>query len=68
MFIEFCINGRYFQTKNTFTISDLVIYLNLINYPIAIELNEIFISKEQWRTLELKNFDQIEIVTIVGGG
>ena len=66
--MEFFLNENRFKTSNSFTVSDLVNYLNLVKFPIAIEVNGLFISKNNWKKLNIKNQDEIEIVTIVGGG
>lgn len=66
--MEFFLNGKRFKTLDSFTVSDLINYLNLIKYPIAIEINGIFISQNNWKRSKIKNQDEIEIVTIVGGG
>ena len=45
--------------------------LNLMGYKpntIVVELNNLIISSINWDKVELKNGDNLEIVSIVGGG
>ena len=64
----FFVNHNKLKTSNVLNLKDLVKYLNLEFYPIAIELNDIFVPKKNWPIIYVENFDTIEIVTIVGGG
>jgi len=66
--MKILLNSFKLETINNFNIKELIIYLNLQDYPIAIEVNKIFIPKSEWEEIFLKNSDKIEIVTIVGGG
>lgn len=66
--MKILLNSFKLKTVNNFNIKELIIYLNLQDYPIAIEVNKIFIPKSEWEEIFLKNSDKIEIVTIVGGG
>ena len=45
--------------------------LNLMGYKpntIVVELNNLIINSMQWRKVKLKDCDNLEIVSIVGGG
>jgi len=45
--------------------------LNLMGYKsntIIVELNDLIINSINWRKVELKDGDNLEIVSIVGGG
>ena len=66
--MKFFINNHSFETINHFTITELLFFFNLKDYPIAVELNGVFFDKKNWSGYFIQNFDEIEIVTIVGGG
>lgn len=66
--MKFFVNDHCFEIYSTFTLLDLINYLNLKNKPIAVEKNHLFIAKEKWLETIIQPSDQIEIVTIVGGG
>ena len=45
--------------------------LNLLGYKpntIVVELNNLIINSMKWKTVKLKDGDNLEIVSIVGGG
>lgn len=67
---NFILNGQKYGLlcKKTITILDLVKYLNYESSLIIIEVNKKIISEKIWNDVGLKNKDQIEIITIVGGG
>lgn len=66
--MNFFVNHNELKTDSQFTLGELVYYFSLKQFPIAIELNQVFIPKSKWNKIYIKNFDKIEIVTIVGGG
>jgi thiamine biosynthesis protein ThiS len=63
-------NGeRYvFQTYKFFTLENLRTFFNYKKNLIVIEYNGKIIHPENWSMITLKNFDTIEILTVVGGG
>ena len=50
------------------TLADLVRDLSLEGRPIAVELNRDIVPKGRFGETRLSDGDQIEIVTLVGGG
>ena len=66
--MKFIINNIFFETNNSINLHTLIKFLNLDNYPLVIEKNNLFLKKNEWKITKIKNNDKIEIVTLVGGG
>ena len=66
--LQILINGRNFETNSCFTIQQLIHYLGLLDCPLAVELNDVFLSRQEWDKITINTLDTIELVTIVGGG
>ena len=64
----FYINDRKIFSNQSFSVNDLLIFLNLNIDLIVIEYNKIILPKSLWKQTVIKNTDEIEFVTIVGGG
>jgi thiamine biosynthesis protein ThiS len=64
----FFVNGKKYETYNSFTIDQLLSYFNYKQTLFIIEYNNLICDQKYWPKLEIKNKDKIEIVTIVGGG
>ena len=64
----FYINDRKIFSGQSFSVNDLLIFLNLNIDLIVIEYNKIILPKSLWKQTVIKNNDEIEFVTIVGGG
>nr|WDB00540.1 thiamine-biosynthesis [Cavernulicola chilensis] len=62
------INGSPYNCKNRMTLYDLITYLNFNPELIAIEYNYQVVSTNLWKDFYVNNNDNIEIVTMVGGG
>ncbi len=62
------LNGKKVVIKTRFSIFDLLKKYKLSNKIVAIELNGIIISKENYKKKYLKNKDKLEIVNFIGGG
>ena len=62
------LNGKKVVIKSNFSIFDLLKKYKLSNKIVAIELNGIIISKENYKKKYLKNKDKLEIVNFIGGG
>ena len=62
------LNGEKYSTNQNLTLFDLLVYFNYDNYLLVLEYNNLILDKTKWKTTFIKNFDKIEIVTIVGGG
>jgi|TARA_B100000482_G_scaffold174251_1_gene142627 thiamine biosynthesis protein ThiS len=64
----FYVNDRKIFSDQSFSVSDLLVFLNLNIDLIVIEYNKIILPKSLWKQTVIKNNDEVEFVTIVGGG
>ena len=64
----FYINDRKIFSNQSFSVNDLLVFLNLNIELIVIEYNKIILPKSLWKCTIVKNDDEVEFVTIVGGG
>jgi len=65
--MQVTVNGEPRDLPDGATVADLLCQLGLTG-PLAVELNRQLCSKPRHADTILKNGDQLEIVTIVGGG
>jgi|TARA_B110000977_G_scaffold193658_1_gene268943 thiamine biosynthesis protein ThiS len=64
----FYVNDRKLFLNQSFSVNDLLVFLNLNIDLIVIEYNKIILPKSLWKQTMIKNNDEVEFVTIVGGG
>ena len=64
----FSINGEVYYTSKHLTLLDIIIYFNYNDTLLVLELNQLVFNKNQWQQTFINNQDQLEIVSIVGGG
>lgn len=62
------INGKEETVKTALDLNKLVLNKGLIPDHIVVEYNYNIIGKEKWGTVTLKDNDNIEIISFVGGG
>tara|TARA_B100001057_G_scaffold266123_1_gene266350 strand:- start:181 stop:381 length:201 start_codon:yes stop_codon:yes gene_type:complete len=62
------LNGKQFSIDKKMSIKDILVQNNIGEKNIVVEVNKEIISKSQWDQTILKENDQIEIITAVGGG
>ncbi len=62
------VNGQTTELPANPTVADLVRHLNLEGKAVAVEVNRTLIPKRLHHTTPLHEDDQIEVVTLVGGG
>nr|YP_009396083.1 thiamin biosynthesis protein S [Dasya naccarioides]ARW65269.1 thiamin biosynthesis protein S [Dasya naccarioides] len=67
-YITVFINGEPFNCNYLMSIKDLLLYLNFNLDIIIVEYNEEIISPYLYSNYVLNMNDNIEIITIVGGG
>ena len=65
---HFLLNGQKYFTEDDVTIFELICYFNYNTSLLVLEYNNLICTKKDWNTIVIQNNDQIEIVTIVGGG
>jgi thiamine biosynthesis protein ThiS len=64
----FCLNGQFYTTSNTITLFDLINYFNYDSSILIVEYNKFICPKQKWTEICICNNDNIEIISIVGGG
>jgi thiamine biosynthesis protein ThiS len=64
----FFFNGSRYFTESELTILSLVEYFNYNTSLVVLEHNNLICKKKTWDQIYIRNHDNIEIVTIVGGG
>lgn len=62
------LNGQQWELSDGSAVSDLIAQLNLHPQRVAVELNKQLVPRAQHSSTRLSEDDQIEIVTLVGGG
>lgn len=65
---HFLLNGQSYYTSQNITLLDVIIYFNYNDSLLVLELNKFICNKNKWHNTLISNYDQIEVVTIVGGG
>ena len=66
--LNLTINGKSYKTKSTLTVFSLLLYLGFKLNLVVIDYNGTILPKEFWSKTFLREKDQIEILTIAGGG
>jgi len=66
--IEIQLNGKPYSLSEGVNIDSLLEELSIPKGKVAIELNKKVLHKENYTKTVLKNNDQVEIVTFIGGG
>ena len=66
--IEIQLNGKPYSLSEGVNIDSLLEELSIPKDKVAIELNRKVLHKENYMKTVLKNNDQVEIVTFIGGG
>jgi sulfur carrier protein len=66
--IQINLNEQRYYITNSVTLIDFLLYLNYNVSLIVLEYNKKIIPKAKWKTTFLNSNDQIETITIVGGG
>lgn len=62
------VNGQDVCLVDPSTVSDLIDRFEMTGKPCAVEVNRDLVPKRQHLSHSLKEGDQVEIVTLVGGG
>ena len=64
----FSLNGETYLTTQNLTLFDLLNYFNYQDSLFVVEYNNLIFNQTKWNETLIKNYDKIEIITIVGGG
>jgi len=62
------VNGQITPTLNVQSVCDLLVHLGLDGRPVAVEVNQELIPRKQHGQTLLHEGDEIELMTLVGGG
>lgn len=66
--ITFFFNGNEYYTKTIISLNDLLSYFDYNCSLFVVEHNHFICDKNNWKQINIKKNDKIEIITIVGGG
>lgn len=66
--ISFWLNGQKYYTEKKLTLYEILTYFNYNHSVLVLEHNNLIANQKFWPETFISNSDQIEIVTIVGGG
>lgn len=66
--MQIIVNGESHEIKDESTIKDLLTQLNLSSRYVAVERNLVLVPRAEHESCHLEPDDQLEIVTLVGGG
>ncbi len=65
---NFFLNNEKYAIYQSINLHDLITYFNYNESLFVLEYNQVILNKMYWKTTFIKDLDEIEIVTIVGGG
>jgi thiamine biosynthesis protein ThiS len=65
---NFFLNGEPYYTNQNINLFELINYFNYKDSLLVLEHNNLICNKKKWKKIFIKDYDKIEIVTIVGGG
>ena len=66
--IKILLNGQVYITNFNISIFDLLNFLMPRGSEVIVEYNHKIVSSENYKKIILKDYDKIELITIVGGG
>lgn len=66
--IKISINGQAYTLNKQVKLDQLIKYFSYKIPLFILEHNDLIYSQTSWNKIVLRNYDKIEIVTIVGGG
>ena len=67
-YISIYLNGKPFNCMKNLLLSELLIYLDIVNESNIVEYNSTIVPEPSWNKIILKQGDKIELLTMVGGG
>ncbi|MCA9100500.1 MAG: sulfur carrier protein ThiS [Planctomycetales bacterium] len=66
--VDITLNGHAHQADDEATVADLLRQLEMRPHLVAVEVNRQLVPRQQHADHQLRAGDQLEIVTLVGGG
>lgn len=68
MTLQILVNGKATDVPEGTSVAELIVELNLRPEQIAVEVNRRLVAREQRAEIRLTEGDEVELVTLVGGG
>ena len=65
---SFFLNDEKYSINYLISLYDLIVYFNYNESLLVLEYNKVIFDKNHWKSTFINHLDEIEIVTIVGGG
>ena len=65
---SFFLNDEKYSINYLISLYDLIVYFNYNESLLVLEYNKVIFDKTHWKSTFINHLDEIEIVTIVGGG
>jgi len=65
---NFFLNNEKYQTESNISLYDVITYFDYNESLLVLEYNQVIFNKTHWKKTFVQDLDEIEIVTIVGGG
>ena len=65
---KFLLNNEKYVTNGNISLYDLIKYFDYNESLLVLEYNQVIFNKTYWKNTFIQDLDEIEIVTIVGGG
>lgn len=65
--MQITLNGKPYTIPNNYALEDLIIELNL-GTKFAVEINKNIIPRSEYKVIQIKCSDNIEIIQAIGGG
>lgn len=62
------LNGKTFDLETGSTVRDLLLLLNLLDTPIAVELNGGALTRQEYSSSILADGSRIEVIRLAAGG
>ena len=62
------LNGKEIYLNKKLNLNDFLVSYNVNKNNLVVEINKNIITRSLWNQYELKDNDEIEIITAVGGG
>jgi thiamine biosynthesis protein ThiS len=66
--VDITLNGHTHDATDDATVADLLVQLELRPQLVAVEVNRLLVPRGEHATCQLHPGDELEIVTLVGGG
>jgi thiamine biosynthesis protein ThiS len=66
--IKFLINGQVYITNFNISLFDLLNFLLPKGSEVIVEYNHEIVFHENYKKIIIKDYDKLELITIVGGG